>query len=99
MAQTIGRTIEERIERLSTSSLKRVIEPDVEVSGEVGPGQILPDELLSVAWLGLELTPEQRAVLSREEVGSITGEGIRFASILSAGLSLQIVRPHDLPHP
>src|SRR5947208_9668394 len=99
MAQTIERTIEERIDRLSTASLKRVIEPDVEVPGEVGSGQLLPDELLSVAGLDLGLTPEQRAVLSREEIGSITSEGIRFESILAAGFSLQIVGTHDLTDP
>ena len=99
MAQAIERTIEERIERLSTASLKRVIEPDVEVPGEVGSGQLLPDELLSVAGLGLDLTPEQRAVLSREEIASITGEGIRFESILAAGFSLQIAGKHDLTDP
>ena len=69
------------------------------MAGEVGPGQILPDELLSVAGLDLDLTPEQRAVLSREEVASITSEGIRFESILAAGFSLQIVRKRDLTDP
>src|SRR5438876_9296556 len=97
--ETKTQEIEQRIERLSTVSLKRVIEPDVEIPGEVGPGQLLPDELLSVAGLDLDLTPEQRAVLSREEIGSITSEGIRFESILAAGFSLQIVRTHDLTDP
>src|SRR5437660_569251 len=70
MATTSGSTttdVERRIERLSTVSLKKVIEPDVDVPGEIGPGRVLPDELLSVAGLDLDLTPEQRAVLSRAE--------------------------------
>src|SRR5438105_10479602 len=103
MAQTMGTrpqpNVEERIERLSTASLKKIIEPDVDVAGEVGPGQILPDELLSVAGLDLDLTPEQRAVLSREEVASITAAGIRFESVLAAGFSMQIVRNRDLTDP
>src|SRR5437764_6272371 len=103
MAQKIGTrpqtNVEQRIDRLSTASLKKIIEPDVEVPGEVGSGQLLPDELLSVAGLDLGLTAEQRAVLSREEVASITSEGIRFESILAAGFSLQIVRTHDLTDP
>jgi hypothetical protein len=42
-------TIDQRIERLSTASLQRVLEPDVEVTGAVGEPQVLPDELLSIA--------------------------------------------------
>ena len=87
---------EDRIARLSTASLKRVIEPDVDVPGEVGPGQVLPDELLTVAGLDLGLTAEQRAVLSREEAASITDSGIRFESVLAAGFSMEIVRQRDL---
>jgi len=103
MARTIETatetSVDERIDRLSTASLKRIIEPDVDVPGEVGPGQLLPDELLSVAGLGLDLSPEQRAILSREEIASITAAGIRFESILAAGFSLQIVRRRDLTDP
>jgi len=42
-----------------------VIEPDEEIRGSVGPGAVLPRELLSVAGLGLELTDEQWVTLSR----------------------------------
>jgi hypothetical protein len=97
MAQTTS--IEDRIDRLSNASLKRIIEPDVDVPGEVGSGQLLPDELLSVAGLDLDLTAGQRAILSREEVASITAAGIRFESVLAAGFSLQIVRRRDLTDP
>ncbi|HVA42532.1 MAG TPA: diiron oxygenase [Acidimicrobiales bacterium] len=92
-------TLEERIERLSTVSLKRVVEPDEAVPGGVGPGQVLPTELLSIAGLDLDLTPEQLVRLSREEVASITSEGIRFESVLTAGFSMEIVRKADLTDP
>ena len=92
-------TTEERIERLSTASLKRVVEPDEAVAGTVGPGQLLPDELLSVAGLGLDLTPAQRAALSRAEVASIVDNGIRFEAILTAGFAMQIATWGDLTDP
>ena len=91
--------IGERIERLSTVSLKHLIEPDVDVLGEVGPGQVVPDELLSVAGLDLNLTPEQRAVLSREEAASITDAGVRCEALLAAGFSALIMDHHHLTDP
>jgi P-aminobenzoate N-oxygenase AurF len=87
-----NRTNEERIERLSAISLKRVIEPEDAVAGSVGEGQLIPDELLSVAGLGLDLTAEQRLLLSREEVASIADTGVRFESILMAGFAFDILR-------
>ena len=51
---------------------------------------MLPDELLSVAGLGLDLSPEQRARLSREEAASILVAGVEFEAILMAGLSLEV---------
>ena len=44
-----------RIERLNSASLRRVIEPDEEVTGTLTKDQILPDELLSVADLNLHV--------------------------------------------
>jgi hypothetical protein len=102
MAQTVETTpttTDERIERLSTASLKHVIEPDVEVPGSVGPGQVIPDELLSIAGLDLNLSPEQRAALSREEVASITDAGVRFEAVLAAGFSAVIIEKRDLTDP
>src|ERR1700722_10883797 len=85
------RTIEDRVERLSSLSLKRVVEPDEAVKGGVGEGQLLPDELLSVAGLDVGLSPAQRVVLSREEIASIASVGVRFESILMAGFAFDIL--------
>jgi hypothetical protein len=96
------RPIDQRIERLSTASLKRIVEPDIDVAGEVGPGQVLPDELLSLATLPEvfdTLTPEQKVILSREEFGSIVATGVRFESVLMAGFSIDIVGRADLTDP
>jgi P-aminobenzoate N-oxygenase AurF len=96
------RTVEQRIARLSTASLQRIVEPDVDVTGSVGDGQVLPDELLSIAGLPEVLnglTAEQRAILSREEFASITATGVRFESVLMAGFSMEIVGREDLTDP
>jgi hypothetical protein len=45
-----------------------------------------------VAGLNLELTPEQRARLSREELAAITTEGIRFEALLMAGFGLALAQ-------
>jgi hypothetical protein len=100
--EAVAAKVGQRIERLSTASLKRIMEPDVDVPGSVGDGQVLPDSLLSVAdvpsVLGA-LTPEQRRVLSREEFASIVETGIRFESVLMAGFSMEIVGRRDLTDP
>jgi hypothetical protein len=96
------KTVEQRIERLSTASLNRILEPDVDVPGQVGPGQVLPDELLSIADLPdvlAGLTSEQKTILSREEFGSIVATGVRFESVLMAGFSVEIVGTRDLTDP
>ena len=92
-------TVAPRIERLSAISARRVLEPDETVPGQVGEGQIVPDELLSTRALGLSLTSEQRRILAREEIAAITEEGIRFESILCAGFSREIQRAPDLTDP
>jgi hypothetical protein len=97
-----AKTVEQRIERLSTASLKRILEPDTHVPGAVGPGQVLPDELLTIADLPEvlgALTAEQKATLSREEFGSIVGTGVRFEAVLMAGFSMEIVGRRDLTDP
>ncbi|MGI8662225.1 MAG: diiron oxygenase [Acidimicrobiales bacterium] len=92
-------TVDTKVRRLNDVSAKRVIDPDVDVAGALGEGQLLADELLSIAGLGLVLTPAQRATLSREEVASITEAGIRFEAVLEAGFALQITRAPSLVDP
>ena len=93
---------DEHIGRLSTASLTRILEPELDVPGEIGDGQILPDELLTLSHvpeLFARLTPEQKRTISREEFVSITGTGIRFEAMLMAGFGFDIsVRP-DLTDP
>ncbi len=97
---TVG-TTSTRIQNLSTASLRRVIEPDVDVLGNIGDGQVLPDELLSMHQLAefADLGPEQRARLSREEVASIVEAGLRFEAVLIAGFALDLVDHPDLTDP
>jgi len=92
-------TVAERVSRLNRTSAKRFIEPDLDLPGSVGDGQLLPDELLSVHGLGLDLTAEQRRTLSREEVASILDNGIRFEATLEAGFGLQVTRARDITDP
>jgi len=89
------------IDRLSTASLRRVIDPDVDLPGKVGNGQVLPDELLAMHELAefADLSSEQRARLSREEVASIVEAGLRFEAVLMAGFALDLVDHPDLTHP
>jgi hypothetical protein len=94
--------VDQRIERLSTASLKRVVEPDTDVPGALGDGQVLPDELLSIADVPEildSLGPEQKRTLAREEFASIVDTGIRFESVLMAGFSMEIVNSKDLTDP
>ena len=96
------RTVDQRIERLSTASLKRIVEPDTEVPGTVGDGQVLPDELLTLAnvpELFDKLTDEQKRTLAREEFASIVDTGVRFESVLMAGFSIDILSRPDLTDP
>lgn len=88
-----------RIERLTAASLRRVIEPEVDVVGSVAAGMVLPRELLSVADLDLNLTDEQWVALSREELASVFDAGVRFESILMAGFGLMLAYQKNLVDP
>lgn len=88
-----------RSERLSAASLRRVIDPDLDLPGQMGEGQLLPDELLSTAGLDLGLTDAQKAALSREEVAAIMDAGVRFEAVLMAGFSLLVLRHEDVTDP
>jgi hypothetical protein len=92
-------TVSAHVERLSRVSARRIIDPDRDVPGRVGDGQVLPDELLSVHGLDLDLTPDQKRVLSREEVASILDAGIRFEAVLEVGFALRIAHARNLTDP
>ena len=90
-----------KIEKLNAASLRRVIDPDIDLPGALGDGQVLPDELLSLAGLAEleQLTPEQRVLLSREEAASVIDVGLRFEAVLMAGFALEIAHAEDLTDP
>jgi hypothetical protein len=97
MAQAVTR----RVERLNNASLARVIDPDKDLPGRLGDGQLLPDDLL-LPTAGLDagvLTPEQMVTLSRQALASITTAGMQFEGILMAGFGLQIANAADLADP
>ena len=92
---TAPRSADKKIERLNTASLRRVIEPDTEVTGAVGEGQVIPSEMLTVADLGLDLSDRERATLSREELASVVISGIRFETFLMSGFAAQMACTAD----
>lgn len=89
-----------KVDRLNAASLRTVIEPEERFDwSAMSKGQVLPDELLTVAGLDLGLTPEQRARLSREETASMLSMGVAFESILNAGFSWQVATADDITDP
>ncbi|MBO2448511.1 diiron oxygenase [Actinomadura barringtoniae] len=88
-----------RIERLNKASTRKFIEPDAEVTGAFTKDQLVPDELLSVAGLDLDLSPEQRARLAREELASIFHAGVMFEQTLIAGFAFQMALGADITDP
>jgi hypothetical protein len=86
-------TADQRVERLNTASVKRVIEPEDRFAWhEMTKGQVIPDALLSIAGLpeAANLTAEQKALLSREETAAMLSTGVMFEAVLSAGFMWQI---------
>jgi hypothetical protein len=73
-----------RVGRLVSTSLRRVVDPgrSADLSGRLGDGQLVPDELLSVSGLGLALTAEERRMLAREEVGEESRHSRLFADLV-----------------
>jgi hypothetical protein len=101
---TSARTADQRIERLSSASLNRILEPDLDLDmpARLGAGQLLPDELVSLSCvpeLFDDLTDEQKHTLAKEEFASIVDTGVRFESVLMAGFSLEILNRRDLTDP
>ena len=92
--------VEQRIGRLNTASSRRPIDPDTALPwGTLKQGQVIPDELLSIADLDVTTTAEQRALLSREEVASMLAMGVRFEAVLSTGFSRMISEAPTLSDP
>lgn len=92
-------SVNQRITRLSAASLRKVIDPDLDIPGSVGPGAVLPRELLSVRNLDLHLTDEEWTRLSREELASILDTGLRFEASLMGGFGLMVAAMTDLTDP
>jgi hypothetical protein len=93
--------VTQRVQRLNTASLARVIDPDKEMPGRLGDGQLLPDELL-LPTAGLDagvLEPDQVVTLSRQALASITTAGLQFEAVLMAGFGLQIADAPDYTDP
>jgi P-aminobenzoate N-oxygenase AurF len=91
---------DERISRLSTASVRRVLEPEELFDwSSLGTGQVIGDALLTTRGLELELDADTRARLSREEVAAMLQMGIRFEAILNSGFSLQIADAPDVRDP
>lgn len=84
-------TADQKVDRLNTASVKRVIEPEERFDwSSITKGQVIPDALLTTAGLDLDLTPEQKALLSREETAAMLSTGVMFESVLCAGFMWQI---------
>ncbi len=94
-----GPTPDERIERLNRAALRGAVEPSADLQGRVRAGQVLADELLSTHGLDVELTRDQRARLSREEVAAVLDLGIRFEALLMAGFCLNLATSGELKDP
>jgi hypothetical protein len=92
-------TTDERIERLSSVSANRIIEPDEAVVGQFGPGQIVPDELLLTAGLDLELDADTRRRLAIEQTAALVDGGIRLETVLMAGFGFLIAAQDNLDDP
>lgn len=81
----------QRAVRLSTASVRRIIEPDTDLPWEsLGSGQVVADELLSIAGLDHGLDAAERARLSREELASMVTTGLRFEAGLMVGFATQL---------
>ena len=91
---------EVRISRLSNVSANHVVEPEAAFDwAALGTGRLLPPELSCIAGLDLDLSEQQRALLTREEVASMLTAGIRFEAVLDAVFSLEIADARDLTDP
>jgi hypothetical protein len=94
------RSVAERVDHLSAVSARRLIEPEEAFDfSTLSPGRVFADELSSVAGLDLDLTEEQRAQLTREELASMLAAGIRFEAVLNATFSMELAKSTELADP
>jgi hypothetical protein len=84
------------LNRLADAAGSRLLDPDQILTGAIGPGRVIPDDIVSVADLDLGLTEEQMIRLGREELASWLEMGSRFEAALNAGLSILILQTDDL---
>jgi P-aminobenzoate N-oxygenase AurF len=100
MTTTAPAAAGERVARLSTASVRKVLEPEELFDwSSLGSGQVVGDELLTTRGLDLDLDPGTKARLSREEVAAMLQMGIRFEAVLNSGFALQIAEAHDVADP
>jgi hypothetical protein len=94
---TLDDAVAQRVERLNTASVRRVIEPEERFAWDtLTDGQLIPDELLSIDPDEYGLTPEQRATLAREEVAVLLESGVRFETVLISAFALELAESRDL---
>src|SRR5207253_11169160 len=91
---------DDRIARLSTASVRKVLEPEELFDWDsLGRGQVIGDELLTTSGLDLDLSADTKARLSREGVAAMLQMGIRFEAVLNAGFALRIAETQDVTEP
>jgi hypothetical protein len=93
--------VADRVQRLNRASSARIVEPDEDLPGRLGDGQVLPTDLL-LPTAGLDdgvLDDEQLVTFSRQALASITRSGLMFEAILMAGFGLQIADADDYTDP
>jgi hypothetical protein len=89
--------VAQRVERLNTASVRRVIEPEEAFDwATLTEGQLVPDLLLSIDPDEHGLTRQQRAQLSREEVASLLEAGVRFESVLISAFAMELAESRNL---
>jgi hypothetical protein len=92
-----GRFLATRIDQLSNVSARRRIEPEEAFDwSTLSPGRVFADELSSLNGLEVDLTEEQRAALTREELASMLAAGIRFEAVLNATFSRELAEAERL---
>ena len=97
---TPGDATVRRVERLNAASSRRTVDPDTDLPwGELGDGQLMPDELLTTAGLGVDLDAAARRRLANEEVASMLAMGVRFEAVLCAGFARMIAEAPELADP